>query len=109
MQRLFATRWVHIFEEDTPEGAVYKPEDSDIPLSRRPREQLALRPDGSATLLMAGPDDRLVDQPASWREEAGTITIRNRDGTELRIVDQSPDRIVVQRVATKTRTHEKDP
>ena len=23
---LFATRWVHVFEEDTPNGAVYRPE-----------------------------------------------------------------------------------
>ena len=26
--------WVHVFEEDTPEGAVFRPEDADIPLSR---------------------------------------------------------------------------
>ena len=38
--RLFTTRWVHVFEEDTAEGAVYRPEDDQIPLSRRPRERL---------------------------------------------------------------------
>ena len=35
---LFATRWVHAFEEDDARGAVYRPADADLPLSRRPRE-----------------------------------------------------------------------
>jgi hypothetical protein len=93
---LFATRWAHAFEEDSGEGAVYRPEGDALPLSRRPRERLELRPDGSARLSLPGPDDRLVDQRGTWRDERGTLVIRMRDSdTELRIVDRSPARLVV--------------
>ena len=95
--RLFGTRWVHVFEEDTAEGAVYRAEDDAIPLSRRPREQLELRRAGSAYLFVPGPDDRPVEQPATWREEGGVIVVHAREGgTELRIVERSPERLVVQ-------------
>jgi hypothetical protein len=35
-------------------------------LSRRPRERLVLKADGSARVLLPGPDDRLVERPARW-------------------------------------------
>jgi hypothetical protein len=92
------TTWVHVFEQDTPAGAVYKPEDSDIPLSRRPRERIELDPGGRATLLMPGPDVRFVRQPARWTEEGGEIVVRDSSDTvRLRIVERSPDRMVVRR------------
>ena len=87
---------MHVFEEDTTAGAVYRPEEGPIPLSRRPRERLELQQDGSAYLSGAGPDDRAIDQPATWREEDGVLVVRARDGTELRIVERSADRLVVQ-------------
>jgi hypothetical protein len=96
--RLFATGWVHVFEEDTAEGAVFRPENSDIPLSRRPRERLELHPDGSARILVQGPDDRYVPQPATWHEEGDNVVVRTRgrEGQILRIVERSPSRLVVQ-------------
>jgi hypothetical protein len=94
--RLFDTRWVHVFEEDTAEGAVFRAEDGDVPLSRRPRERLELDRDGSARLYVAGADDRLVDRPATWIEEGGALVVRARDGgAEARIVERSPERLVV--------------
>jgi hypothetical protein len=86
---------VHVFEEDTAAGAVYRPEDGDIPLSRRPRERLELDPDGSATLFVAGPDDRLVGHATTWRDDAGDASGRDEKGAEVRLVDRSPERIVV--------------
>ncbi len=95
--RLFATRWVHVFEEDSAKGAVYRPEDETIPLSRRPRERIEFRRDGTASLFMPGPDDRSVEQPASWGEERGTLMIRARDGgAEWRVVGRSSARLVIQ-------------
>ncbi len=95
--RLFKTTWVHVFEEDTDAGAVYRPEDGDIPLSRRPRERIELDPDGTARFFLPGPDDRFVEQPASWKDEEGVLVIDVRKGdAELRITDRSPDRLVVQ-------------
>ncbi len=92
---LFATTWVHVFEEDTSAGAVYRPEASSIPLSRRPRERLKLSPDGSAHYFTAGPDDRPAGRAATWCEEDGGLVVRT-DDVELRIVDRSADRLVVQ-------------
>jgi len=93
--RLFATRWVHVFEEDTAQGAVYRPEDGAIPLSRRPREHIAFAEDGSATVFTAGADDRLVEDTATWQKDGQSIVIRRSDGTELHVVDQSADRLVI--------------
>jgi hypothetical protein len=86
-----------VFEEDSGEGAVYRADDADIPLSRRPRERFRLDRDGSARLFAAGPDDRLVEQTATWVEEAGAVVIRAAGGGPvLRIVQRSPERLVVQ-------------
>ena len=92
---LFDTTWIHVFEEDTPAGAVYRPEASSIPLSRRPRERLQLSPDGSAQYLTGGADDRPAGRAARWREEDGVLVVRT-DDVELRIVDRSAERLVVQ-------------
>jgi hypothetical protein len=94
---LFDTTWVHVFEEDTPAGAVYRPETSSIPLSRRPRERLQLSADGTAQMFTAAPDDRVTGRAATWCEEDGVRVVRARDDdTELRIGERAPDRLVVQ-------------
>lgn len=94
---LFKTTWVHVFEEDTGAGKVYRPEDGAIPLSRRPRERIELDPDGTARLFLPGPDDRFVEEPAAWKDEAGVLVIRAlKGGAELRITDRSAERLVVQ-------------
>jgi hypothetical protein len=82
---LFSTRWVHFFEEDTAEGAVYRPENTKVPLSRRPRERLEIRRDGSASFFRAGPDDRLIETGAEWTREDGGIVLRTPEG-ETRIL-----------------------
>lgn len=94
---VFAKTWVHVFEEDNAEGAVYRAEDdASIPLSRRPRTRLRLKPDGSAHISMPGADDRGVKQPAAWTEEEGSLVVREPGKSkQLRIVSQSPARLVV--------------
>lgn len=95
--RLFATRWVHVFEEDTADRAVYRPAEDDIPLSRRPRDQFELDADGSAHVYAGGPDDRAVASPAAWHDEDGVIVITpQKGGRVLRIVEQARDRLQVQ-------------
>ena len=85
-----------MFEEDTAEGAVYRPEDGDIPLSRRPRERITFEPGGKAALFTQGPDDRYVPQPATWEERGGRMTIRTPGGPVMTVVERSPDRLVIQ-------------
>ena len=89
-----------MFEEDTAEGEVYRPETDDVPLSRRPRRRLSLSPDGTARVLVPGPDDRLVETPARWEAEGEQVVIRSSRGagksqTVIRIRDRSPTRLVV--------------
>ena len=87
--------WVHVFEEDSAEGAVFKPEDADIPLSRRPRERVAFGPGGAATIWTGGPDDRPAPIAAKWTKEGEALVVRdNRGAVRMRIVEQSHDRLV---------------
>jgi hypothetical protein len=90
-------RWVHVFEEDTQDGAVYRPDTGPIPLSRRPREALTLRADGSATLETGGPDDRPQGQPARWSATPDGIAVRadGNTGRVLTIVDATADSLIV--------------
>jgi hypothetical protein len=90
-----AGTWVHVFEQDTSAGSVFRPASADIPLSRRPRERLELNADGSGQIWLPGPDDRLVAQPAHWSRESDAVVLRTRDGDEYRIVDASAERLVV--------------
>jgi len=96
---LAGTRWIHLFEEDTAGREVYGPHGADVPLSRRPRRQLSFLADGSARVSTGGPDDRLVDAAATWREEGDEAIVRfdegPRAGQELRVVRLSPSRLLV--------------
>lgn len=96
----FGIRWVHVFEEDTPAEAVYRPDGANIPLSRRPRECLEIDPDGTARVFRAGPGDRPEPVATKWRKEGETITIEawpSPGGArrERSIVEWSADRLVV--------------
>jgi len=96
----FGIRWVHVFEEDSAAGAVYRPDSGAIPLSRRPREQFELSADGSARIFLPGPDDRPQAVTGTWREEGGAIVVlgpRARGGAalEYRIVERLPDRLLI--------------
>ena len=93
---LFSARWVHVFEEDTPEGQEYRREDDNIPLSRRPRERLQFEPGGVARVYVAGPDDRFVEHEGTWRTDGGDVVVRSGGSdAQLRVVDRSAKRLVV--------------
>ena len=96
---LAGTRWIHLFEEDTGDGEAYGPQGGNVPLSRRPRRRLSFLADGSARVSTGGPDDRLVDAAATWREEGDEVVVRidegPRAGRELRVTRRSPSRLLV--------------
>jgi hypothetical protein len=74
---------------------VFLPEDADIPLTRRPRERLVLRRDGSAKWLVPGADDRPAARAVRWSRREDAIVVSDRSGRELlRVTDVSPDRLV---------------
>lgn len=89
-----------MFEEDTGAGAVYRPDTGDVPLSRRPRGQLTLSPDGTARVTVGGPDDRPIDTPAEWTQEGDELVVRSkgeRGGADrvLRVSIEAPTRLLV--------------
>jgi hypothetical protein len=93
---LFSTTWVHVFEEDTAQGAVYRPEEGPVPLSRRPRERFALTREGLAHLFAPGADDRFVEHPATWTLEGDEVVVHPRGpSAPFRIVERSPQRLLV--------------
>ena len=95
-ESLFGTTWVHVFEHDTPAGAVYRPEDADIPLSRRPRDRIVLVRDGTVRLQVPGPDDRFVEQAGTWKKEGGAYVVRANDGNvEMRVAQKAPNSLIV--------------
>jgi hypothetical protein len=90
--------WIHVFEEDSDAGAVFKPEDADIPLSRRPRERVTFGPGGAAKIWSGGPDDRPAPLEATWTDENGMVVVRDRRGTvRLRVIEHSAGRMLAKR------------
>jgi hypothetical protein len=88
--------WVHVFEEDTAAGAVFRPENADIPLSRRPRERVEFRSGGAATIWKGGPDDRPAPIAARWTQEDDDLVVRDSGGVlRLRVIEHSPERMLV--------------
>jgi hypothetical protein len=88
--------WVHAFEQDASTGAMFLPAGADFPLSRRPRERLVLRRDGSAVLRLGAPDDRAADHSAGWSMDGDDIVVRTGDGQKTwRIVQHSAERLLV--------------
>ena len=98
-EALFDKRWIHVFEEDTADGEVYRPETEDVPLSRRPRRRLELSRDGTARILVPGPDDRLVESPGTWEADGEQLLIRagrgKSRGRPIRVREHSPTRLIV--------------
>ena len=98
----FRQRWIHSFEEDSPETQVYRPQSWDFPLSRRPRDAFELRADGTAHLFLPGAADRPEAADASWIEEDGDLIIRpakkgSHGSSTLCIVESTADKLVVRR------------
>jgi hypothetical protein len=99
---VFRQRWVHSFEEDSPDAQVYRPQSWDFPLARRPREAFELRADGTAEIFLPGAADRPESAKASWTEEEGELIIRipkkgGRGPSTLRILDSAADKLLVRR------------
>jgi hypothetical protein len=93
---MYDVRWVHVFEEDTPTGEVYRPDTDDIPLSRRPRNGFELHRDGSAEVFSGGPDDRAEASAARWEDTPeGVVVVGENNGARFRIVKRAPSQLIV--------------
>jgi len=63
--------WLHSYEEDTETTTVYRPSGHSFRPSRRVRQGLEFRADGTFVGLRPGPDDRPREVTGRWRAGAG--------------------------------------
>ncbi|MEO6224057.1 MAG: hypothetical protein ABIP90_12490 [Vicinamibacterales bacterium] len=94
---MYDVRWVHVFEDDTTSGEVYRAATDEIPLSRRPRDAFELHRDGTAQVLSGGPDDRAVARDARWTDTPNGIVVETSSGTRFRIVKHTAVQLIVSR------------
>ncbi|GAA3984136.1 hypothetical protein GCM10023085_77810 [Actinomadura viridis] len=94
--------WIHAFEEDTPDAAVYRPAEHPFRPARRPRRRLEFRADGTFAERRPGPDDRLYEIRGRWeRQGPGRIAVSfpGGGGTAfgITVLSRSGDRLEVAR------------
>lgn len=94
---------MHIHGDDTERGAVFRDAEGDVPLSRRPKEFLEFDDDGTVRRLATGADDRTKEiARATWKVDKGAVVFGfdaagDQPASEFRIVEQSPDRLIIHR------------
>jgi hypothetical protein len=99
-ERSLVRSWTHVFEEDQDDRMVFRPSDSDIPPSRRPRTAFDLEPDGTLTTYGPGADDRRTPARGQWRLDGAHLVLEPSDAPaqRLAIEEGSPDRLVLRRI-----------
>jgi hypothetical protein len=96
-------RWMHSFEEDHDDVAVYRPSSYEFPRARG-RDGLEFASDGSFTEWAAGRGDARQPVPGRWRAgDADRLEVSTeRSGAQvLEIVHLGPDRLEVRRRAAQ--------
>jgi hypothetical protein len=94
-----ARRWVHSFEEDHDDVAVYRPVEYAFPPARG-RDGIEFADDGSYTEWTVGRGDAREPLPGRWETaEARTLAVTTeRGGAQLLdVVQLAPDRLEVRR------------
>jgi hypothetical protein len=94
-------RWMHSFEEDHDDIAVYRPFDHEFPPARG-RDGIEFSPDGSFTEWTVGRGDAREPVPGSWQTAgADAVAVTTDRGGEqvLEVVQLAPDRLEVRRRA----------
>lgn len=81
-------RWVHSFEEDTPQYWVYRPDDYEFPPSRG-RDGFSITEDGSFVEYRIGPTDRLDTHQGEWERTDNVIRVALDDDKTMEIIVQS--------------------
>jgi len=90
-----AQRWVHSYEEDTPEASVYRPSGYDFPPARG-RRTFELRPDGTLVEGVPGPVDAPVESGGTWALEGENLVLHGEEGDRaLRIASVDDERLVL--------------
>ena len=94
-----AKRWLHSFEEDHGDVAVYRPADHPFPPARG-RDGIEFADDGSFTEWAIGRGDAREPVPGRWQTaDADTVAVTTDRGGQqvLEVVHLGPDRLEVRR------------
>jgi hypothetical protein len=92
-------RWMHSFEEDHDDVAVYRPADHPFPPARG-RDGIEFADDGSFTEWAVGRGDAREPVPGRWHTaETDTVAVTTDRGGQqvLEVVHLDPDRLEVRR------------
>lgn len=93
-------RWVHSFEEDRDDEAVFRPASFDLPPARG-RRSIELRKDGSYVEAFPGPVDVPREAGGHWSLEGDRLALRpdgDRPAEAWRIVAAEEDRLRLRRL-----------
>jgi hypothetical protein len=96
-------RWMHSFEEDHGDVAVYRPPEHEFPRARG-RDGIEFHPDGSFTEWVIGRGDARQPVPGHWRAGgADRLEVSTERGGEqvLEILHLDRDRLEVRRRAAR--------
>ncbi|MFC4055906.1 hypothetical protein ACFOY4_39985 [Actinomadura syzygii] len=96
--------WIHAFEEDTEEAAVYRPADHPFRPARRPRRRIEFHADGTFAEYRPGPDDRPREVRGRWeRHGPDRIAVAFPAGRGapygITVLSRTADRLVIAKPA----------
>ena len=86
-------RW--LFSHDEGGARVYRPREAALPPSRRPRDGIDIREDGTFRAYTPGPSDAPVASEGRWTEAGDGLQLSFDDGRVLEVVDAAPGTLKV--------------
>ncbi len=72
--------WIHSYEEDDGDEAVFRPSSYDFPLTRRPRESFELKAGGKLVKGEATASDSVREAQGKWELEDDKVIFHNESG-----------------------------
>jgi hypothetical protein len=99
-KRALQKEWLHSREEDTGAQIVFRPPDYDFPLTRRPREILELRSDGTLIKGTPSASDSVEEKGGKWKIEGSDKLIFYSEGEPIetwKIASVDSDRLVLEK------------
>lgn len=101
--------WVHSYEEDSADQAVYRPENFTFPTSRG-RGGFDLKLDGTAIQFGPGPTDQTATLPGRWEVgEDGWLTLylggSDTPSRMMKITSLSPDKLILKKTDKGSSNH----
>jgi hypothetical protein len=77
--------WTHSYEEDSGQVQVFRPSDSDFPLTRAPRRSYEFKRSGQVFRIGTGPADDPMETKGIFRQTGTSELTLQFDGSLVRI------------------------